>query len=372
MINTFPRNQCVLTGATDLTHLYTFKNFPIYVGCVDPNLPNEDLFCDMKWGYSPTSGSVQLLDLLDPNLLYREHHNPGTVGKIWQEHHKKFHDYISKHGYENVLEIGGASGCLLQHFLPHETEFTWTIVEPSDQKFTDDPRVQYIPEFFEECVFDKKYNTLVHSHLFEHVYDPIEFLIKANNLLEDGGKHYITMPNMKYWLSKGYTNTLLFEHTFYVDEDVLEYLLNKTGFEVMEKVIEPHSIFVYCRKNKHVPLRNMRFDLPRKLFAGYTKNLEKDLAGILEQIGNSNVYLFGGHIFSQVLLNLGLPENQIINILDNDPGKHDKRLYGSNLIVKSPKCLEGLDEPIIILRGGTYTEEIKESLLAINPSARII
>lgn len=372
MITTIPRNQCVLTGATDLEHLYTFKNFPIYVGCVDPNLPNEDLFCDMKWGYSPSSGSIQLLELLDPNLLYREHHNPGTVGKIWKDHHRKFHDFIAKNGYNDVLEIGGASGCLLQHFLPYKKEFNWTIVEPSDQKFTDDPRVHYIPEFFEDYVFDKKYDTLVHSHLFEHVYDPIKFLTKVNNLLKVDGKHYITLPNMNHWLDQGYTNTLLFEHTFFVDDEILEYLLNKTGFEVVEKIIEPHSIFFCCKKKKDVEVGEAKFFLPKMLFSKYTNNLERDLENILSQIKDSKVYLFGGHIFSQVLLNLGLPESQVVNILDNDPGKQEKRLYGSNLIVKSPKCLEGLESPVIILRGGTYTEEIKESILSINSSARII
>lgn len=369
---TIPRTECVLTGEPDLENLYTFKNFPIYVGCVDPSLPNNDLFCDMNWGYSPSSGSVQLLDLLDPNLLYREHHNPGTVGKIWKEHHRKFHDFIDRHGYENVLEIGGASGCLLQHFLSHEKDFTWTIVEPSDQKFTNDSRVHYIPEFFETYKFDKKYNTLVHSHLFEHVYDPIGFLLKVNDLLEDDGKHYITLPNMKHWLEQGYTNTLLFEHTFYVDYEILGYLLNKAGFEVIEQVIEPHSIFICCKKNNNTMAREIQFKHPKKMFNNYVESLEKDLSSILEKIGSSNVYLFGGHIFSQVLLNLGLPESQVINILDNDPGKHEKRLYGSNLIVKSPQCLQGLNDPIVILRGGTYTEEIKESLLAINPLTRII
>lgn len=371
-VNTIVRNKCVLSGATNLEKLYTFKDFPIYVGCVDPSLPNEDLFCDMNWGYSPSSGSVQLLDLLEPDLLYREHHNPGTVGKIWKDHHRKFHDFINRHGYENVLEIGGASGCLLQHFLPYEKNFTWTIVEPSEQKFTEDARVRYIPEFFETYDFDKKYNTLVHSHLFEHVYDPIKFLTKVNNLLEDDGLHYITLPNMKHWLEQGYTNTLLFEHTFYVDYDILGYLLSKTGFEIIEQVIEPHSIFVCCKKTANVTAKDVHFSRPKELFLNYVENLEKDIKSILEKIGDSKVYLFGGHIFSQVLLNIGLPESQVINILDNDPGKQEKRLYGSNLIVKSPRCLEGIDNPIVILRGGTYTEEIRESLLAINPTTKVI
>jgi hypothetical protein len=372
MTDTIARNDCVLTGSSDLEHLYTFKNFPIYAGCVDSALPNEDILCDMNWGYSPSSGSVQLLKLLEPDLLYREHHNPGTVGKIWEEHHKKFHNFIEKNGYNDVLEVGGASGCLLNHFLPKNKNYAWTIIEPSTQQFSNDSRIQHIPDFFERHEFDKKYDTLVHSHLFEHVYDPIKFLQKVNDLLEENGKHYITIPNMKYWLSQGYTNTLFFEHTFYIDDGVLEYLLNKTGFEVVEKIIESHSIFIYCKKSSNVNFQDVKFSLPKKLFTDYIASLEKDVKNIVGVIKDRNVYLFGGHIFSQILLNLGLPESQIINILDNDPKKQGKRLYGTNCNIKSPECLKDEDSPIIVLRGGAYTKEIKEKILQINPSAKVI
>jgi len=47
-------------------------------------------------------------------------------------------------------------------------------------------------------------------------------------------------------------------------------------------------------------------------------------------------------------------------------------MYGTNSIVCSPKILQGLDSPIVVLRGGVYTGEIKESILKINPTAIII
>jgi len=49
---------------------------------------------------------------------------------------------------------------------------------------------------------------------------------------------------------------------------------------------------------------------------------------------SSPIFLFGGHIFSQFLIGFGLNVENIINILDNSDIKHNKRLYGTNLIVK--------------------------------------
>lgn len=371
-VQTILRSTCVLTGTADIEQLYSFKNFPIYVGCVDSPDSSKDLFCNMNWGYSKSSGNVQLIDLLDPAMLYKQNHGSGTIGAIWNAHHKKFYSFISKYDFHRVLEIGGASGALIKNFLETDKDFNWTIIEPSDTQVVSDPRVTFINDFFENYQNEKKFDTIIHSHLFEHVYDPIKFLNKIYNTLEHAGNHFITLPNMKHWLDQGFTNTLLFEHTFYVDDQVLEYLLNKANFEVVDKIVEEHSIFIYCKKSNNVTTQNVTFNYVKDLYLKYISNLHNDFESILKQIGDSEVFLFGGHIFSQILLNLGLPENQVINILDNDPKKHKKRLYGSNLYIKSPLCLKGLNNPIVIVRGGTYTKEIIQSILNINPTARII
>ena len=362
------RPSCVLTGKPDIQLVHSFKQFPIYMGCVNKEDSNNDMFCDMDWGVSTSSGSLQLMNLLDPSLLYKEHHNPGTIGKIWQQHHKKFHDFINKSPFQNVLEIGGASGSLINLFLPKLQNFNWTIIEPSTQKCTNDPRVKFIQEFFEDYNFDQKFDAVVHSHLFEHIYNPMTFLDKVYNILEDGGNHYITMPNLRHWVEQGYLNALMLEHTLYIDETVIEYMLNTAGFEIVDKIIEPHSIFVHCKKVNKVTVPVPDLGYIKEMFTKFTDNLNASINTIKTAIGDHQVYLFGGHVFSQYLLNAGLPESQIVSILDNDPKKHNMRLYGTNLIVTLPSCLIDLDQPIVVLRGGPYTNEIKESLLKINPT----
>ena len=46
----------------------------------------------------------------------------------------------------------------------------------------------------------------------------------------------------------------------------------------------------------------------------------------------------------------------------NDINKHEKRLYGTNLKVFSPKIIKEEEKPIIILKAGVYNEEIKEDI----------
>ena len=69
---------------------------------------------------------------------------------------------------------------------------------------------------------------------------------------------------------------------------------------------------------------------------------------------------------------MGLSENNIICIIDNDHKKQGKRLYGTNLIVHSVNCLSNESNPIVVVRCGPYSEEIKSSLLNVNPTIKFI
>ncbi|MFH5191288.1 SAM-dependent methyltransferase, partial [Campylobacter jejuni] len=84
-------------------------------------------------------------------------------------------------------------------------------------------------------------------------------------------------------------------------------------------------------------------------------------------------YLFGAHLFGQYLIFQGLNTEKIINILDNNPSKQEKRLYGTKFIVKSPKILKDQDNSLVILNAGVYNDEIEKDILEnINKNIRIL
>ena len=363
-MKTIQRESCVVTNEP-LTPIYTFKNFPITAECTDNLDISTDLFSDANWGYSPL-GHVQLLNLIEPHLLYDHFHPGGTIGNIWKKHHEKIFNMITQDHYQNVLEIGGGAGELLKKFCDLKKEFNWTNVEPSDLPQVTDSRVQYKKSFFEDQTFENEFDTVIHSHCFEHSYCPIKFLNKVNRALTNNGIQYISVPNMRYWLENNFTNTLFFEHTFYLDIDVLEYLLAKTGFKIIDRIVEPHSIFVKTVKCNNIELPKTDFSYVKTLFKNYINHLELDMKTIKEKIENKPVFLFGAHYFSQTLFSLGLNSNQVVNILDNDTLKQNKRLYGTPCIVKSPTILKDFKDPIVILRVGAYRDEIVKQLLEIN------
>ena len=68
----------------------------------------------------------------------------------------------------------------------------------------------------------------------------------------------------------------------------------------------------------------------------------------------------------------GLNISNIKYILDNDPEKQEKYLYGTNFQVKSPKILKNFRKPTIIIRVGVYRDEIIEGILKINSNSIFI
>jgi len=364
-----PRIDCALTGVENLEKIYTFYKFPIYMGVVSPTIDKPDQFEDMHWGYSPSSGSVQLLNLLPPGEAYVTPHNSGALGQIWETHHREFYNFINDREHVHILEIGGGSGNLARHALSSDKKFKWTIVDPGMYDVITDERVSQMNTMFEEFTPSGQFDAIIHSHVLEHTYSPREFLSKIHGLLYAAGTHYISIPNMRHGLENGFSNTLNFEHTYYIDECILEYLLAQSGFEILSKKINPHSIFMSCVKSKMQVFHAPRFDHAVELFSNYTTQLEAQITDILTKLQNRRCYLFGAHIFSQMLLTMGLDQDQVVSVLDHDVSKHGKRLYGSQLLVTSPELIE--DYPIIV-RCGIYTDEITEALLLNNPAVEII
>ena len=85
-----------------------------------------------------------------------------------------------------------------------------------------------------------------------------------------------------------------------------------------------------------------------------------------------NIFLFGGHIFSLYLIKFGLNTDKIINIIDNSKDKEGLKLYGTDLIVKNPSIIKGMENVIVIVKAASYQKEIEEQLIELNKNVIII
>jgi len=105
LINFIDRPESIVTGKKNLKHLYTFKNFPVFFGCVDTP-ESQDLYADMDWGIDMDTGVVQLTKLIPLEILYQSQHVDGC-GPTWKKYYEDLSKYILSNNLRTVLEIGG-------------------------------------------------------------------------------------------------------------------------------------------------------------------------------------------------------------------------------------------------------------------------
>jgi hypothetical protein len=248
MIKYIERTKSLLTDEPNLEHLYTFEKFPVFVGCVETP-ESEDLVADMVWNICRETGIIQLGKLLPLSILYLNQHNDG-VGKIWQDHYLAFAKFLYKFRPKNILEIGGAHDIIAKNYRLLDPNINWTIIEPNPGSI--DPKIQVIKAWFDEnFVIDGHFDTIIHSHVFEHTYDPMAFIEHISNFVKKGDRHIFTFPRLLPMLRLKWTNTLNFEHTAFLTEEITEYILRLFGFVVLEKEYygDPHSVFYATEKS---------------------------------------------------------------------------------------------------------------------------
>lgn len=370
------RKKDMFSGEQDLEPLYTFKNFPIYCGVTEEK-SETDIYADMRWMISQGSGMIQLGELVPGELLYSKSHN-ASIGGIWQRHHRDFadflHEYINKG--DGVVEIGGGNGILNVIYNQKYTAHNWVIVDPTSVEIAAECNARYIKAMWEDS-FDLEAekiecDILVHSHLMEHQYDLRSFMSLNAKKMKSGQRMVFTVPNLKEWVRRKYSNALFFEHTYLITEDYIDIILKKYGYKILKKQYfgDGHSIFYATEKIDNIfqetetDYRRL-YNLNRKEFTDFVNHNKAIVQKANEFIETScgNVWLFGAHIFAQYLINSGLKTERINGILDNDRLKQGKRLYGTELNVFSPKILSEEQEPRLILNAGAYTQEIKEDIL---------
>jgi SAM-dependent methyltransferase len=376
MMKLIDREKCVLTNENDLQHLYTFKKFPIFMGCTENDI-DSDIEVDMSWSISKHTGIIQLKKLIPLDVLYKNSHGSGSVGYLWSNHHLEFSIFISQFEINSVLEIGGAHG-ILANAVNVKKNIEWTVVDPNaDENNLDN--IHVIKEFFDDDFnSDTNFDTIIFSHLFEHIYDPNIFLNQILKIIKEGANLIFSIPNMEKMLKNKRTNCLNFEHTLFLTEPYIEYLLNIHGFRLIKKdyFLEDHSIFYAYSFDKNYNSKSLEnyYTKNKILFLECVDYYNEFIIEINKHINSTNneIYLFGAHIFSQYLISFGLETEKIVAILDNDNKKQNKRLYGTNLYVKSPEILAYKKNVLVILCAGLYNDEIRKDILLINKNIKFL
>ena len=368
------RNKCIVCDCNSLTEVYCLQNVPAFMGttlndpCDDALAPLEFLACD-------ACGVIQIQNPLPIDLVYLKSHGAGSIGGVWLEHHQKFGEFLIRHATGSVLEIGGGSHGTLSRYCSSKQEFDWTVVDKDANSSRYEQGVNVVSKLYgADLKLPQEFETCVHSHFFEHLYQPDLFLklIEKNNHATK--KMVFSVPNFNRMLELGYIGTLDFEHTYTATEECMRFLMQRAGYEIEEvEYFKDHSVFmsyVKCSVETPESSPNPGWLLDPKISGVYFANFEQTLADLHTKIIDSSasaVFLFGAHTFSQFLLARYEALSQMCTIIDNDPNKQGQRLYGTDRVVHNPNELAYCESPLVITSTtGAYKNEIEAQCLQIN------
>ena len=370
------RTECCICGSQELQQRLKLEKFPIYMGVTDFE-PSKDKFFDQTWVECNICGCIQLLNLPPISLIYQDSHHTEVVGQVWKNHHDSFAFFISLNKPRKILEIGAAHGYLAMELIKKIPNAEYTIVEPDSS--LNIPQIKFVKGYIEDHYFElKEKNCVVHSHVLEHIYKPVEFINQISKHISLGTDMYISFPNMEGLIESGGLNALNFEHTYLLDPDQAETIFTNAGFEVLEKKqYLSHSYFYHLKKRSEQQAILLEFNNIKSQSAKFLHMVES----LVEFVVKSNklidahsgpVFLFGAHVFSQSLIFFGLNSEKIVGVLDNASGKQNKRLYGTPYQVSNPSVISELNNVMVILNASHYQSEIRNQLVSINRDVRIV
>lgn len=147
-----------------------------------------------------------------------------------------FSRYIKNNPDFSILEIGCSSGYNLENIRKRFDKVKLVGVD------IDEDSIEYGKtrgnDLYAKDAFtlNEKFNVVFLNHVFEHINDPITFIIKLKELVKDGGIIAINVPNSyewskKNWLKLGFRGERpSHEHVNYFSEEGLENLIKKAGY----------------------------------------------------------------------------------------------------------------------------------------------
>ena len=374
--NFVTRNECCICGGQDLQLRLKLEMFPIYMGVTDYET-SKDQFFDQNWVECSVCGCLQLLKLLPLAYIYQHNHHTEVIGQVWKDHHDSFANFIALNEPRKILEIGAAHGYLAKELTLKFPHSEYTIVEPDSNMISQD--IKIIKGYIEDHYFElKEKDCIVHSHVLEHVYRPVDFMTQISNHISIGTDVYASFPNMEGLIENGGLNSLNFEHTYLLDPNQAETIFSNVGFEVInKKKYLKHSYFYHLKKRSNNVGKYLRYTNIRqqsKKFLDMVESLVEFVAATNKLIDNHSgpIYLFGAHVFSQSLIFLGLKTDKILGVLDNASGKQNKRLYGTSFKVFNPSVISETNNVMVVLNASHYQSEIRDQLLSLNRNIKIV
>lgn len=370
------RTRCSLCGAAELFPILTLPRFPVHHGSVDAP-PAEGEHQRMSWAECPACRAAQVETLPPAERVFPEPPRPA-YGAVWTRHQETFASFIVRHAKGSVLDFGSGDGALAAAYRRSGGMGQWTALALESLIAHDRPadvaRVESLAKRAAFARFGASTAVLCHTlPLARHLRAAVADISAA---LPEDGRIVIAWPVLERWTELGRPGALSFARPSLVPLPAMKSLFARAGWQACAQAAwaECDTLFVAFARGGTPAEPFESYRPPAPVIADYFTRFRVRALAIMRAMARhrGDVFLMPSGIAAQVLFASGLTEARIDGILDNDPAKQDKRLYGSTLRVFAPEAkLPKARSPLVIVHGGVHTPEIIEGIRRIRADVAV-
>lgn len=347
-------------------HFETINSFPNYPIMAISNNSVAEYFYDYTLIVCNNCKCLQLKYLVDPKILYSDIYMNAGFSPSWTDHHIHFSNFILKNTNETeFLEVGSNKGDLYK-FMSKERDVKFIALDM--WKHTDLPsEIKFIEGNCE--TFDyKAYNTVILSHVFEHLYNPLIFI---ENIRRAGvSSVFISIPNFDQLVKKESLLTINSQHTFYCGFDYITYMFSLFNY----KCETSYSYGGNCESNMFkfvLDITKLPNALPSTDIQLY-KAIYVDKVNRIRNIElNPNSYIIPSGIYGQLYYYLIEDKDNVMGFLDNNLQRHMNKLYGTDKLVYFPSSIKYHNTTVIVCEC-LYKDELISGLKTLCNSINIV
>ena len=373
---------------TDIEPFLSFGRMPIANAFLTPDQFATEYFFEMRVGFCPKCGMVQLLEQPTPEKMFHENYAFfSSTSTRMATHFQKFAAIVSEKYLETkdpfVVEIGSNDGIMLQNFA--KASIRHLGIEPSANvaKVANSKGVNTISEFFDVNLARKLVsehgqadvflgaNVMCHIPTLHSVLEGVRLLLKPKGVMifED--------PYLGDILEKTSYDQIYDEHVFYFSVTSISYLLKQHGLELVD--IAPQNVhggsmrYVVAHRSAHPVSKTVNIQQAKEekmqlrnvtTYTRLRQNIEKsrdELIKLLRGLKTQNKRVVGYAATSKsttVTNYCGITSNLIEFISDTTPVKQGKFSPGTHIPIHPYKDFKARYPDYALLFGWNHAEEI--------------
>lgn len=257
------KTNCRVCGGTDLVKVLDLGMTPpanAYLRKEDLDKPEASF--PLALYFCRTCSLAQLLDVVDPEILFKDYHFLTGASAPSVAHFKKYVNDVVLPLVESpqdlLIDIGGNDGVLLSFAVGHARVLN---VDPADNLSTlsEEKGVPFYPAFFTSRIADDiiaKYGmakVVVANNVFAHT-DPIRDVFEGvAKLIGKDGTFIFEVHWVKHLVEEMAFDQIYHEHLCFYSLHAIKHLVEATGMKVFDVEVIPtqgQSLRVYVSRSK--------------------------------------------------------------------------------------------------------------------------